>query len=91
MLINSSSGELIDEAALSEAIENKGIRVGLDVYANEPGATDKSFDSVLANHSDVCGTHHIGASTTQAQIAVANGVLDVIASYQADELINCVN
>ena len=68
MLINSSRGELIDEAALIDAINNKGIRVGLDVYDNEPGAGDNTFDSEIALHPSVCGTHHIGASTEQAQL-----------------------
>ncbi len=91
MLINSSRGELVDEAALLDAIKNKGIRAGLDVFNNEPGAGDNSFTSEVALHPGVCGTHHIGASTEQAQVAVANGVLDVIASYQDGEFRNCVN
>jgi D-3-phosphoglycerate dehydrogenase len=63
ILINSSRGELIDEAALIEAMDARDIRVGLDVYNNEPGAGDNSFDSQLATHPNVCGTHHIGAYT----------------------------
>lgn len=91
MLINSSRGELVDEAALLDAIKTKGIRAGLDVYNNEPGASDNSFTSEVALNPAVCGTHHIGASTEQAQVAVANGVLDVIAAYQDGEFRNCVN
>lgn len=91
MLINTSRGELIDEAALINAMDNQGIRAGLDVYANEPGASDHHFDSALAGHPNVCGTHHIGASTDQAQVAVANGTLDVITAYQQGEFRNCVN
>lgn len=91
VLINTSRGELIDEDDLIEAMEAKNIRVGLDVYANEPGAGDDSFDSKLASHPGVCGTHHIGASTEQAQIAVADGVLRVIQSYEEGNLRNCVN
>lgn len=91
MLINSSRGELIDEAALIEAMDSRGIRAGLDVYNDEPGAGDNRFDSALATHPSVCGTHHIGASTTQAQVAVSNGVIDVIQSYLDGNAINCVN
>lgn len=90
-LINTARGELVDEAALIEAMDNKGIRVGLDVYDNEPGAGDDQFDSAIAAHPGVCGTHHIGASTEQAQMAVAEGVLQVVQSYQQGDLLNCVN
>ena len=91
MLINSSRGELVDEVALLEAVESKGIRVGLDVYDSEPGASDKQFNSKIACHPEVCGTHHIGASTEQAQVAVADGVLAVIEAYEQGEFRNCVN
>ena len=91
MLINTSRGELMDEAAVLDAIDSKGIRVGLDVYNNEPGAGDSSFSSDIATHPGVCSTHHIGASTTQAQVAVSDGVLDVIAAFEKGELKNCVN
>ena len=91
MLINTSRGELLDDAAVLEAIDSKGIRVGLDVYNNEPGADDSSFSSDIATHPGVCSTHHIGASTTQAQVAVSDGVLDVIAAYEKGEFKNCVN
>ncbi len=91
MLINTSRGELVDDAALLRAIDNKSLRVALDVYNNEPGASDNRFDSEIANHPAVCSTHHIGASTTQAQVAVSDGVLEVIAAFQQGELKNCVN
>ena len=91
MLINTSRGELVDEAAVLNAIDSKGIRVGLDVYNNEPGAGDSSFTSDIATHPGVCSTHHIGASTTQAQVAVSDGVLSVIAAYEKGEFKNCVN
>ena len=91
ILVNSSRGELVDEAALIEAMDNQGIRAGLDVYNNEPGAGDNHFNSVLASHPNICGTHHIGASTTQAQVAVSDGVLNVIQSYIDGNLINAVN
>lgn len=91
MLINTSRGELVDEQMLIRAMDNKGIRAGLDVYANEPDAGENTIDSVLASHDNVCGTHHIGASTTQAQMAVANGVLDILGDYQQGRFRNCVN
>ena len=91
ILINSARGDLIDEAALIEAMDSKGIRAGLDVYQNEPSSGEGEFASPLANHHGVCGTHHIGASTEQAQTAVADGVLRVINSFEKGTLLHCVN
>lgn len=90
-LINTSRGELIDETALLAAIKNKGIRAGLDVYQNEPAQGEGEFTSALANHPNIIGTHHIGASTEQAQTAVADGVLRVIDAFTNGKLLNCVN
>ena len=91
MLINTSRGELVDEAALLNAITEKGIRCGLDVYQNEPAASEGEFQSTLAQHPSVCGTHHIGASTAQAQTAVSDGVIRVIKSFEEGNLVFCVN
>lgn len=90
-LINSSRGELVNEEALLAAIESRGLRAGLDVYSNEPAESRGSFNCKLASHPAVCGTHHIGASTDQAQTAVADGVLRVIAAFEKGEKLNCVN
>lgn len=91
ILINTSRGDLIDENALTQALENKNLSVGLDVYCDEPGSSCGEFRSVLANHPSVYGTHHIGASTTQAQTAVAEGVLEIIAAFSQGNILNCVN
>ena len=91
MLINTSRGELVDEAALIRAMEEKGIRAGLDVYDSEPSSGEGTFSSAVAQHPQVFGTHHIGASTQQAQTAVADGVIEVLNSFEKDELLFCVN
>ena len=91
VLINTSRGELIDEEALLEAMNERGIRAGLDVYANEPGAAECDFECLLGAHPNVVGTHHIGASTSQAQTAVADGVIEVIKAFERGETLNCVN
>ena len=91
MLINSSRGELVDEAALLEAMETRGIRAGLDVFDDEPTSGEGNFNSTIAAHPAVCGTHHIGASTAQAQTAVADGVVTVIQAFENGEVLNCVN
>ncbi len=91
VIINTARGSVIDEAALLEAIETKDLRVGLDVYKGEPGSGDAPFESTLAQHPAVYGTHHIGASTLQAQTAIADAVVQAITSFQEGDLLNCVN
>ena len=91
ILINTSRGDLIDEPALVQALDTKEIRAGLDVYCNEPDVSNGEFQSVLARHPNVYGTHHIGASTEQAQTAVAEGVLEIISAFGRGEILNCVN
>ncbi|MEG3586762.1 MAG: NAD(P)-dependent oxidoreductase [Actinomycetota bacterium] len=91
ILINTSRGEVINEKALLDAIQTQGLRAGLDVFRNEPGSSGEKFDSELANHTGVVGSHHIGASTTQASAAIANGVVQSIASFEQGVPNNCVN
>jgi D-3-phosphoglycerate dehydrogenase len=91
VIVNTARGSVIDEEALLEAIEEKKLRVGLDVYAGEPGAGEAAFQSNLAQHPSVYGTHHIGASTNQAQIAIADAVIEAIEAFQDGNPLNCVN
>ena len=91
ILLNTSRGEVVDEAALLAAMENKGIRAGLDVWPGEPSTKSGEWNSLLATHPNVVGSHHIGASTQQAQNAVAAGTVDVIEAYLGGQITNCVN
>jgi D-3-phosphoglycerate dehydrogenase len=91
ILLNTSRGDIVDEAALLDAIETRGLRVGLDVYPDEPGSGSTEWSSKLAQHPNVVGTHHIGASTAQAQRAVADGVVEIIEAFVRGEILNCVN
>ncbi len=91
ILLNTSRGEVVDEEALLEALNTRGIRAGLDVYANEPSGKTADWTSDLAQHPRVVGTHHIGASTNQAQEAVADGTVETILAYLSGNIRNCVN
>jgi len=91
ILINTSRGDVVDEAALIAAMDARGIKAGLDVFADEPGSGTGEFSSALAQHPSVVATHHVGASTEQAQDAVAEGTIDTIDTYRAGDVTNCVN
>ena len=91
-LIITSRGGVVDEAALLDAIATKGIRAGLDVYQNEPSGSKGAFDSALAKSPGVYGTHHIGASTDQAQIAIAHEVIRIVQVFkETGAAPHCVN
>lgn len=91
VLINTSRGDVIDEAALIAALDSTEMRAGLDVFCDEPADSTGRIDSALARHAKVTGTHHIGASTGQAQSAVAEGTAELIEAYRDGTLIDCVN
>ncbi|HEU0288572.1 MAG TPA: NAD(P)-dependent oxidoreductase [Nocardioidaceae bacterium] len=91
IILNTSRGEIIDEDALIEAMDAKGIRAGLDVYVDEPGRSTGQIDSRITRHPNVYGTHHIGASTEQAQQAIAEEVVRMLDAYQSGEVLHCVN
>ena len=91
ILINTSRGEIIDEPALIRAMNERGIRAGLDVFCDEPASGEITITSALASHPSVVGSHHIGASTMQASRAIASGVIDSIAGFESGNPLNCVN
>lgn len=92
-LLNCSRGGIVDEKALAVAIR-EGVIAGaaLDVYEIEPGATDKEFTDPVIKVPRVYGTHHIGASTDQAQSAVGEEAVRIVRVLLQDgKFINCVN
>jgi D-3-phosphoglycerate dehydrogenase len=82
VFINTARGEVVDQAALAAAVREKGLRVGLDVFANEPAGPTGDFADELLSLSGVYGTHHIGASTDQAQEAIAAETVRIIRTYK---------
>jgi D-3-phosphoglycerate dehydrogenase len=79
--INTARGEVVDHAALEKAVRERGIRVGMDVFASEPSGATGAFADPLVALPNVYGTHHIGASTDQAQEAIAAETVRIISSY----------
>ncbi len=87
-LINVARGELIDENALLEALNNgKLAGVALDVFAKEPPGPNPLLD-----HPKVVITPHLGASTQEAQREVAvEAAEQVLAVLQGEPARNTVN
>ena len=91
-LINTARGSIVDEAALCAALKERGLRAGLDVYQNEPAGGAAAWDGALARQPGVYGTHHIGASTDQAQVAIAHETIRIVQEFLQDGTVpNCVN
>lgn len=92
VFINTSRAEVVQQAALMKAIEDKGIRAGLDVFEGEPTGGEGTYDGPLKDNLNVLCTHHIGASTDQAQEAVAEEVVRIVREYrQTGSVPNVVN
>lgn len=82
MFINTSRCEVVDEAAMVEAIQSGRIRAGLDVMDGEPSTPEGEYGGPLKSLSGVVCTHHIGASTDQAQEAVAAETVRIVKVMQ---------
>jgi D-3-phosphoglycerate dehydrogenase len=91
ILLNTSRGGVVDEHALLRALEAGAVRAGLDVFADEPASGKGPWDSPLGRHPNVVATHHIGASTEQAQRAIAAGVTEIVDAFVSGEARHCVN
>ena len=89
MVVNAARGGIVDEAALLEALQSD--RCGgaaLDVFPQEPPPAD----SPLRNHPKVLLTPHLGASTVEAQEAVAVDACRALLEYlQGRGLTGAVN
>lgn len=93
VLINTCRGSVVDQDALVKALKNNSIGGAvLDVYADEPAATDNTIANDLLQLPNFYGTHHVGASTEQAQLAVAEETVRIVKYYQeTGDFINSVN
>ncbi|WP_069131550.1 NAD(P)-dependent oxidoreductase [Rhodohalobacter halophilus] len=81
MFINTSRAGVVDEEALYMELKSGRLKAGLDVFSDEPEFKEGEFDSRFRELENVYVTHHIGASTNQAQLAVANDAVDIVRGY----------
>jgi D-3-phosphoglycerate dehydrogenase len=90
--INTARGEVVDQPALIDALKSRGIRAGLDVYAGEPTSATGEFTDEIRNEANLYGTHHIGASTDQAQEAIATETVRIVREFkETGKVPNVVN
>jgi D-3-phosphoglycerate dehydrogenase len=80
--INTSRAEVVDQPALARAVKERGLRAGLDVFAGEPTGGVGTVEDDIFKLDGVIGTHHIGASTDQAQHAIAEETVRIIREYK---------
>jgi D-3-phosphoglycerate dehydrogenase len=91
-LVNTARAELVDQDALLELARSGRLRVATDVFAGEPEKGKADFDSPLARLPGVYGTHHVGASTEQAQDAIADETIRIVGVFvRSGAVPNCVN
>lgn len=89
ILINIGRGQVVDEAALIEALSNDTIHAaGLDVFEQEP----LPADSPLLKLPNVVALPHIGSATHETRYGMAACAVDnLIAALTGKVKENCVN
>lgn len=79
--INTSRAEVVDQAALVKEVKERGLRAGLDVFNEEPAGGAGAVEADLFQIPGIIGTHHIGASTDQAQEAIAAETVRIVKEH----------
>lgn len=91
-LVHASRGGVVDDEALLAQVESGRIRAAVDVLEDEPSGGEARFESALTQHVGVTSTPHIGASTDQAQSAIADEVVRIVGGYLRHGVVaNAVN
>ncbi len=88
-LINTARGEVVDEEALIEALEEDEIvGAGVDVYADEPHGANSGFYDL----DNVVLTPHLGSATFRAREGMAKiaaeNLIDVLEGREPDHIVN---
>lgn len=91
IFINTCRAEVVEKAALKKALD-RGVLVGTDVFHDEPAGKSDTFDDQIAQHKNLYGTHHIGASTTQSELDTGMEAARIVQAFgNGAPLPNCVN
>lgn len=91
IFINTCRAEVVDKGALKAALD-KGVLVGTDVFHDEPTGKSGEFFDEVAQHDNLYGSHHIGASTTQSELETGMEAARIVEAFVSGvPLPNCVN
>ncbi len=92
LFIHMARGGVVDDAAMADAVNRGHIRAAADVFEHEPKGGSAEYEGPFRDVEGFYGTHHIGASTTQAQEAIAEEVVRILSHWlRTGEILNCVN
>ncbi|CAI2372056.1 unnamed protein product [Moneuplotes crassus] len=92
VLINTARGELINEEDLAVHLEtNENFWYGTDVLKGEPSSKECDWEHPLALHPRVYGSHHIGASTKQAEAEIGEEVVRIGKKFKEIGIIDDIN
>ncbi|HEY3383726.1 MAG TPA: NAD(P)-dependent oxidoreductase [Vicinamibacterales bacterium] len=81
-VINTARADVVDYKALAKVVKEKNVRAGVDVYPGEPAGATADFTTEILGLPGVYGTHHIGASTDQAQEAIAAETVRIVKTFK---------
>ena len=91
-MINTARGNVVvDDDLLEHLNANPNFWYGSDVYNGEPSAKECAFDNPIAKHPRVYGTHHVGASTKQAESAIGDEATRIIKKFACSGAIDNEN
>jgi D-3-phosphoglycerate dehydrogenase len=82
LFVNAARAEVIDQTALEGAVRSGKIRAALDVFNEEPSGGTGAIEAEIFRLDGAIGSHHIGASTDQAQQAIAEETVRIITDYK---------
>ena len=80
-LVHVGDRHAVDEAALADALEQRKLRVALDVFASAPSGDVGRFRCKLCDRAEVIGTQQIGPLTEQARDAIATEVVRIVHAF----------
>ncbi len=91
-LVITGGAGCFEEAALARAIEQRKLRVAIDVYSNEPTSDIARFRCRLCDLPGAIATPHLGPLTQQARDATAAEVVRIVESFVVSgEVVNSLN